>query len=154
MVISRVRQNTHQEEAERLGEILVQAGVIDEEELSVALALSQEQGRQLGETLVAMRLISPLMLRTATAADVLINIARAETFIRGLGVKKLRVCHHGDIARIEVDAESMAVLFDPDRRNQAVKYLRNLGYAYVTLDLADFHAGNADGVRGKTEAAE
>lgn len=147
MVTSKMKQSAHQEGAGRLGEILLEAGVINRDELNAALAISQEQGRRLGETLVEMRLISPQMLKAATTADVLIRIARAETFIHGLGVRRFRVCHHEDIARIEVDAESMAVLFDPDRRNQVVKYLKELGYTYVTLDLAGDCAGSTNEAR-------
>ena len=143
MVMSKIKQSAHQEGAGKLGEILLEAGVINKDELNAALAISQEQSRRLGETLVEMRLISPQMLNAATAADVLIRIARAETFINGLGVRRLRVRHHEDIARIEADAEGMAVLFDPDRRNQVVKYLKELGYTYVTLDLAGDCAGTA-----------
>jgi len=54
----------------------------------------------------------------------------------------LRVRHHGDIARIEVGAEEMALLFDEEGRLQVVEELRALGYRYVTLDLAGYRPGS------------
>ena len=65
MVMNRIKQSARQEGAKKLGEILVQAGALDEDELNAALAVSHEQNRRLGEVLVEMRLISPLMLKAA-----------------------------------------------------------------------------------------
>lgn len=88
---------------------------------------------------------------TPITPDVLTRIARAETFIHSLGVRQLRVRHHEDIARIEVDTESMALLFDPGNRERVVSHLRELGYTYVTLDLAGYRTGSMNEVLGKTE---
>jgi hypothetical protein len=46
----------------RLGEILIEFGLIDEQQLQDALVLSGETGMQLGATLVSMDLLSPMLL--------------------------------------------------------------------------------------------
>jgi len=89
---------------------------------------------------------------TPITPEVLVRIARAETLIRSLGVRQLRVRHHEDIARIEVDAESMAVLLDQDNRTRVVMYFKELGYTYVTLDLAGYRTGSMNEVLGKSGA--
>ena len=65
MVMNSIKQSARQAGAKRLGEILLGAGFINEEELEAALALSQEQDRRLGEVMVEMGLITSLMLKAS-----------------------------------------------------------------------------------------
>ncbi len=52
--------------------------------------------------------------------------------------------HHGEVARIEVEpADLPAVL---EHRERITTRLRNLGYRYVTLDLAGFRSGSMNEV--------
>lgn len=69
-------------------------------------------------------------------------IESAERFIRGFGVHQVRVRHHGRIARIEVDAENVAFLASAEVAAAIVTHMRDLGYLYVTLDLAGFRSGS------------
>ena len=62
--------------------------------------------------------------------------------MHSLGVRQLRVRHHGDIARIEIDSEDMALILDKERRENILKIFKNLGYLYVTLDLAGYQTGS------------
>ena len=68
------------------------------------------------------------------------QIAKAERFLHGLGMTQVRVRHHGDIARIEVDAESMPLLIE--RGSQIASHLRELGFAYVAADLEGYRTGS------------
>lgn len=68
------------------------------------------------------------------------RIEAAEAFIRSLGFPVLRVRDHGDLARIEVpkdEIEALAARFDDVQRR-----LTELGYRYVSLDLAGFRSGS------------
>ena len=76
--------------------------------------------------------------------DKLTSVGEAEIFLRGLGIRQLRVRHHDKIARIEVAEEDMELLFR--NREQIVKKLKELGYAYVTMDLQGYRTGSMNEV--------
>ncbi|MEX2140334.1 MAG: ATP-dependent sacrificial sulfur transferase LarE [Pirellulales bacterium] len=70
-------------------------------------------------------------------------IDRAEQYLRELGLHTVRVRYHrGDLARLEVPAESISRLAGPDVRSGLLETLRRLGFKYVTLDLAGFRSGS------------
>ena len=78
------------------------------------------------------------------------NVGRAEDFLRNeLGLRQLRVRHHGDIARIEVPAERIAELASDGVREKIVAHFKELGYAYVTLDLQGYRTGSMNEVLGE-----
>ena len=83
---------------------------------------------------------------TPVSAEVLTRIARAEEFLRGLGIKQLRVRHHDTIARIEVEPEDFLFLIDHGVRKRLTEYFRSIGYSYVTLDLDGFRSGSLNEV--------
>ena len=70
------------------------------------------------------------------------RVARAEAFVRGLGLRQLRVRDHGDLARIEVPLEHVEQLAEPTMRAQIVEHLKGLGFVHVTLDLEGFRSGS------------
>jgi uncharacterized protein len=71
------------------------------------------------------------------------RIEEAEAYLRGLGLRELRVrLHEGDLARIEVPLEAIARLADATIREELSRVLKNLGFRYVTLDLEGFRSGN------------
>src|SRR5262252_2459995 len=72
------------------------------------------------------------------------QVDAAEEFVRSLGFRQFRVRHHDRLARLEIDRAEMARLWEGDRRETIVKRLRELGYIYVTLDLAGFQSGSAN----------
>lgn len=74
--------------------------------------------------------------------DILQQIADGENFLHSLGIRQLRLRHHGNIARIEIDPEDMALVLNTEIRAKILQSLRNLGYLYVTLDLAGYHTGS------------
>jgi uncharacterized protein len=68
------------------------------------------------------------------------KVARAETAMRKLGFKGFRVRHHDNVARIELEQEDMQRAFD--MREQINAGIIEAGYAFVTLDLGGYRAGN------------
>ena len=74
--------------------------------------------------------------------DVLAQVEAAESLLRRLGLRQLRVRHHGKTARIEIEPADMALLVQDDKRRLVVDGLKSLGYVYVTLDLAGFRSGS------------
>ncbi len=83
---------------------------------------------------------------TPVSVEALDRIGRAEEYLRGLGIRELRVRHHGDIARIEVDPDGFAKLMEEAARRGVSDYFRSIGYVYVTLDLDGFRSGRLNEV--------
>ena len=74
-------------------------------------------------------------------------IESAETFLRTLGLRELRVRYHrGDLARIEVPAGAIGLICEPVIRDALVLRLRELGFKYIALDLEGFRSGNLNQV--------
>ena len=73
---------------------------------------------------------------------VLGKVSAGESFIRSLGVRQVRLRHHDDIARIEVDEPGFRTLLKKDNRRAAVEAVRKLGYKHVTIDLAGYQMGS------------
>jgi uncharacterized protein len=70
------------------------------------------------------------------------QVAKAEEFLWSLGFSQVRVRHHNQIARVEVDSDGVQRLFEPGLRAKIVENLKKLGYSYVTLDLAGYRSGS------------
>jgi len=83
---------------------------------------------------------------TPVSVEALTRIAKAEEFLRGLGLKQLRVRHHGTVARIEVEPADFAALLDDEVRKSIAQHFHSIGYAYVTLDLDGFRSGSMNEV--------
>jgi uncharacterized protein len=79
---------------------------------------------------------------TRITADRLTRVGAAEAFLRARGFHQLRVRFHDTVARIEVDADAMGRLLDPELRQAVVTEFRRLGFGYVTLDLEGFRSGS------------
>ncbi len=56
-----------------------------------------------------------------------------------------------EIARIEVDIEGFYMLMDKKLRDKAVRYLKSLGYTYITLDLEGYRTGSMNEVIGRVK---
>lgn len=70
------------------------------------------------------------------------QVAQAETFLREHGLAQVRVRHHGNIARIEVEPGEIPRFLDADFRSAVVERLRELGFIYVAVDLQGFRSGS------------
>jgi uncharacterized protein len=77
-------------------------------------------------------------------ADKLRRIDAAEAFLKELGFRQFRVRHHDRLARLELAPDEMPRLWEDDRHARIVTRLRQLGYVYVTVDLAGFQSGSAN----------
>lgn len=70
------------------------------------------------------------------------RVDRAERYLLDLGFKNVRVRHHGNLARIEVEAEELGRFLDGQTMARTASELKRLGYAYVTLDLQGYRTGS------------
>ncbi len=74
--------------------------------------------------------------------ELLRQVDAAEQFLYDLGIRQFRVRHHGDLARIELEAEEIARLQQKEDRNKINAYFKTLGYAHVTIDLQGYRSGS------------
>jgi pyridinium-3,5-biscarboxylic acid mononucleotide sulfurtransferase len=77
---------------------------------------------------------------TEVTVEALRQIESAEAAIKALGFKQVRVRHHGDVARIEVEPAEIARLVS--ERERVVEALRSAGYKFVSLDLEGYATGS------------
>jgi uncharacterized protein len=81
----------------------------------------------------------------------LAQIDAAEQFLRSLGYRQCRVRHHDKIARIELPKEELGRVFAESHHEPIVARLKELGYAYVTLDLQGFRSGSMNETLGRRQ---
>lgn len=78
-------------------------------------------------------------------------VERAEQFLMDLGFRQIRVRHHGDIARVEVNAEERNKFFDIELMDKVANELKSFGFKYVTLDLLGYRTGSMNEVLSEKE---
>ena len=108
--------------------------------------LSHAQGLPTWDRPASPCLASRIPYGIPVTAETLNKIARGEQYLHSLGLRQLRLRHHGDIARIELDPEDMDKIIKPEIRQDIVKHLKALGYKYVTLDLTGYRIGSLNEV--------
>ena len=83
---------------------------------------------------------------TRIVPDILRRLDEAERFLKKLGFRQVRVRHHGDIARIEVEPEEIPRLAAPEIRRQVAEKFKELKYLYITADLNGYRMGSMNAV--------
>jgi uncharacterized protein len=77
------------------------------------------------------------------------RVEAAEAWLHGLGFRECRVrLHEGELARVEVPAGELGRLLEPGVREEFVARLKELGFAFVTLDLEGFRSGSLNKLVG------
>lgn len=70
------------------------------------------------------------------------KIEKAEKILAELGLKQYRVRDHNNLARIEVLPEEREKLFTPELLDQLDNKFKQIGFDFVTLDLAGYKSGS------------
>jgi uncharacterized protein len=126
---------------------LIEAGLTKQE----IRELSKARGLPTWDKPAMACLSSRIPYGSPVTVEALDQIEEAELFLRSLGLRQLRVRHHGQVARIELDEGGMSVLMNGGRRSAVVDRFKQLGFSYVTLDLAGFRSGSMNEVIKKSE---
>src|SRR5213080_1923448 len=77
---------------------------------------------------------------TPVTVAALRQIEAAEAAVKALGFGQVRVRHHGDVARIEVDGEDIERLVA--QREDVAAAVREAGYKFVSVDLEGYATGS------------
>jgi uncharacterized protein len=110
--------------------------------------LSHAQGLPTWDRPASPCLASRIPYGIPVTAETLNKIARGEKYLHSLGLRQVRLRHHGDIARIELDQPDMAKIIKTDIRQGIIEHFKALGYKYVTLDLTGYRTGSLNEVLG------
>jgi uncharacterized protein len=87
---------------------------------------------------------------TPVTVEALRKIEAAEAAVKALGFSQVRVRHHGDVARIEVDAAEIERLVM--QRERVVDAVRKAGYKFVSADLEGYSTGSLNRTWQHTES--
>ena len=84
----------------------------------------------------------------------LLMVQRAESALRSLGFRQLRVRYHGAVARLEIPAGEIASALEEEKRRGIVTRVKEAGFAYVALDLEGYRTGSMNEVLGEESRGE
>jgi pyridinium-3,5-biscarboxylic acid mononucleotide sulfurtransferase len=74
----------------------------------------------------------------------LTKVEKAEAYLKGIGIRQVRVRTHQEIARIEVEPQDMPIVLAAHK--DIMENLQRFGYKYVTLDLQGYVSGSMNKV--------
>jgi len=117
---------------------LKEAG-LTKEEIRTA---SKELGLSTWDKPAAACLASRIPYGTKITEDLLQKISSAESVLKKLGFRQVRVRHHGNIARIELPTHDIHKILNSKIKNTVIKSLKKLGYIYITLDIEGYTTGS------------
>ena len=69
-------------------------------------------------------------------------VDKAEQLLLDMGLRQVRVRHHGDLARIETDEEGFLILTDRKNREKVYTQLKQYGFTYTAIDLLGYRTGS------------
>ena len=104
-------------------------------------ALSRAAGLPTADLPSSACLSSRLPYGTEVTPERLAQVEAGEERLRALGFRQLRVRHHGELARVEIDPAELPAALDPGMARQIVAALKPLGFRYVSLDLEGYRSG-------------
>lgn len=111
-------------------------------------ALSRQVGLPTWDKPAMACLSSRVPYGTPITPAALTLIDKAETFLHGLGIHQVRVRHHQDMARLEVEPGDLVRVVE--NRVVILEKLKALGYKVVALDLEGYRPGSMQGLVSKT----
>lgn len=125
-------------ELERVGSPLLEAGLTKAE----IREISREWGLPTWNKPSAACLSSRVAYGLAITNERLGQIEQAEKVVKEFCRGQVRVRHHDNLARIEVSPADIPVLAAPENARRIYAALKQLGFTFVTLDLAGYRTGS------------
>lgn len=105
--------------------------------------LSRQRGLPTADLPSMACLASRIPYGVPLTAEALARVDAAEEYLRRTwGLRQVRVRDHFPLARLEVPEEEVPRLAALPARREIARFLRELGYRYVTLDLEGFRSGS------------
>jgi uncharacterized protein len=74
------------------------------------------------------------------------QVEQGEQALRDLGFEQLRLRHHGELARIEIEPSELPRALESEMAKRIVAAIKPLGFRYVSLDLEGYRTGSLNEV--------
>lgn len=121
----------------------LRAAELDKEDIR---ALSKQMGLPTWDKQSFACLSSRFVYGETISEERLGMVDKAEQLLLDMGFHQVRVRIHGEgqetMARIEVLPQEIALLVEDAKREKIYSYFKEIGFAYVTLDLGGYHMGS------------
>lgn len=114
---------------------------------------SRHRGLETWARPAAPCLASRIPYGTAVTAERLREVEAAERSLRAIGITgDLRVRHHGDLARVELDPPLLDEWLRPEAAARLAAAVRGAGFRRVAIDLRGFRSGSLNVLEGVAAA--
>jgi pyridinium-3,5-biscarboxylic acid mononucleotide sulfurtransferase len=104
--------------------------------------LAREAGLSLADKPASACLSSRIAYGRAVTVENLGQVEQAEDALHALGFPRVRVRHHGDLARIEIAREDLQRALTLSMMDRITDALKPLGFLYITLDIEGYRSGS------------
>jgi uncharacterized protein len=108
--------------------------------------LAQQAGLKLWDKPASACLSSRIEYGRPVTRENLSQVEQAEEALHTLGFHRVRVRHHGNLARIEIAREDLPRALSLDTLDRITAALKPLGFLYVTLDTQGYRSGSMNDV--------
>lgn len=109
-------------------------------------ALARKAGLELADKPASACLSSRIEYGRPVNIENLSQVERGEDALHALGFRRVRVRHHGDLARVEIAREDLADAFNLHVLDRMTEALKQVGFRYVTLDMQGYRSGSMNEV--------
>jgi pyridinium-3,5-biscarboxylic acid mononucleotide sulfurtransferase len=104
--------------------------------------LARQAGLRIWDKPASACLSSRIEYGRPVTREALSMVEKGEDALRQLGFRQFRVRHHGEIVRIEIAREELNRALSPEMAAEFARIFKELGFAFVTLDLEGFRSGS------------
>ncbi|MCZ6464053.1 MAG: ATP-dependent sacrificial sulfur transferase LarE [Proteobacteria bacterium] len=108
--------------------------------------LSRAAGLPSADLPASACLSSRLPYGTEVTTERLSQVEQGEARLRALGFEQVRLRHHGELARIEVEPSELSKALDPAMARAIAEAIKPLGFKWVSLDLEGYRTGSLNEV--------
>jgi uncharacterized protein len=103
--------------------------------------LSRAAGLPTADLPASACLASRLPYGMEVTSERLRQVEEGEQRLRDLGFRQVRLRHHAELARVEIDPSELPEALDPAMAKAIVAAIKPLGFRFVSLDLEGYRTG-------------
>jgi uncharacterized protein len=109
-------------------------------------AIARAEGLTLWDKPASACLSSRIEYGRPVTEQALAQVEAAEAALHALGFRQVRVRHHGDLARIEIEATELSQALDLAVLAKLSSAIKSAGFLYSTLDTEGYRSGSMNAV--------
>jgi uncharacterized protein len=109
-------------------------------------ALAQALSLDVWDKPAAACLSSRMEYGRAVTVEALRQIEQSEEHLLQLGFRQVRVRHHGELARVEIERSELPRALSVDMLARITAGIRAAGFTYVTLDTEGYRSGSMNAI--------